>query len=403
MARVGGISGIAAIEVLIGLSFVFFLLSTVCSAVQETLAAVLGWRAKTLEDAVNNMLGMPREDLLGKSKPKRSLSDWLVRIGLVEKRIVHPDLRRAYTDMGLHPGFADLTTAVFEHWRIQGLVSDPGSELRRRCRPSYVRPQAVSVAIAETVASYAPQAAQPAVAAGSSAAAQGAGGGASGTAQSTPASGTAQPAPWARTDAEIFALIQEALARVPAEHPREMLQKAAANAGGRLEGFRAHVETAFEDSMERATGWYKRKAQFVVALVAIAFAVGLNVDTVRLAATLYNDQAVRSAVVGKGAAIAKPQDAADAVAAVKQLKLPVGWGAANTPSDFVGWLSRIPGWLITIAALNLGAPFWFDLLSRFSRQRQAGLPDRPGRQLSDKPSPDAGDDAEVATPGTDGE
>ncbi|MEA2300689.1 MAG: hypothetical protein QOD61_1535, partial [Solirubrobacteraceae bacterium] len=152
MARVGGISGIAAIEVLIGLSFVFFLLSTVCSAVQETLAAVLGWRAKTLEDAVNNMLGMPREDLLGKSKPKRSLSDWLVRIGLVEKRIVHPDLRRAYTDMGLHPGFADLTTAVFEHWRIQGLVSDPGSELRRRCRPSYVRPQAVSVAIAETVA-----------------------------------------------------------------------------------------------------------------------------------------------------------------------------------------------------------------------------------------------------------
>jgi hypothetical protein len=391
----GGISGIAAIEVLIGLSFVFFLLSTVCSTLQEMLAAVLGWRAKTLEDAVHNMLGRPKEDLLGKSKEKRSLSDWLGRIGLVERRIVHPDLEKVHADMGLHPRFADLTTAVFEHWRIQGLVSDPGSELRRRCRPSYVRPEALSVAIAETIANYAPEAAQQAVAAGSSpAAAQRAAGGVPGT--------RANSTPWARTDAEIFELIQEALAKVPPEHPREMLQRAAAHAGGRLDGFRGHVETAFEDSMERASGRYKRKAQFVLTVMAVAFAVGLNVDAVHLAATLYNDETVRSAVVGKAAAGAKPQEAANAVASVKQLKLPVGWGAANTPSDFIGWLSRIPGWLITIAALNLGAPFWFDLLSRFSRQRQAGLPDRPGRQLSDKPSPDAGTDADIAVKRRDG-
>ena len=39
------ISGLAALEVLVGLSFVFFLLSTACSAVQETLAGILGWRA----------------------------------------------------------------------------------------------------------------------------------------------------------------------------------------------------------------------------------------------------------------------------------------------------------------------------------------------------------------------
>jgi hypothetical protein len=39
--------------------------------------------------------------------------------------------------------------------------------------------------------------------------------------------------------------------------------------------------------------------------------------------------------------------------------------------------------LITIAALNLGAPFWFDLLSRLSRQRGAGAPEKPARVLSD--------------------
>ena len=40
------------------------------------------------------------------------------------------------------------------------------------------------------------------------------------------------------------------------------------------------------------------------------------------------------------------------------------------------------GWLIAIAALNLGAPFWFDLLSRFSRLRGSGLQETP-RALSD--------------------
>ena len=58
--EVAVISGLAALEVLVGLSFVFFLLSTACSAVQETLAGILGWRAKTLEDAVSNMLGNPK-------------------------------------------------------------------------------------------------------------------------------------------------------------------------------------------------------------------------------------------------------------------------------------------------------------------------------------------------------
>ena len=44
--------------------------------------------------------------------------------------------------------------------------------------------------------------------------------------------------------------------------------------------------------------------------------------------------------------------------------------------------ARIPGWLITIAALSLGAPFWFDLLSRVARLRGSGVPERP-RSLSD--------------------
>ncbi len=182
-----------------------------------------------------------------------------------------------------------------------------------------------------------------------------------------------------------------------------MLQKAAVNAHGELEHFRRNVETAFDDSMQRASGWYKRKAQLVLGVLAAIFAIGLNVNSVQVAKHLYNDEAVRTAVVSQvqadAAGEAQRSDesaqpgqaanvAADAVSQVEQLQLPVGWSAENRPSGFGGWVGALAGWLITIAALNLGAPFWFDLLSRLSRQRGAGIPEKPNRVLSDNPKPE---------------
>ena len=351
----GDISGFAAIEVLIGLSLLFFLLSTACSAIQEMLASALGWRAKTLEDAVGNMLGNP--------KVRRGVKEWF---GGVDKKGADAAAEAAHESVPLP---ADLTKEVFEHWRIKALVRDPDSTQRRRSRPSYLPPRALSLAVAETLANHAPA------------------GEAGGT------------TPWKRTDDEILAALQKALEHVPLSHPREVLQKAAVNAHSELEGFRMHVETAFDDAMERASGWYKRKAQLVLAVLATIFAIGLNVDAVRVGTQLYNDEAIRTAVVSRVQAD-EPQEAADAITQVDQLELPVGWAAENTPSDVGGWLSRIPGWLITIAALNLGAPFWFDLLSRLSRQRGVGIPEKPGRRLSDRPvsGRDDGDRDATAAP-----
>jgi len=368
---VADISSFAAIEVLIGLSFVFFLLSTACSGLQEMLASVLGWRAKTLEDAVGTMLGNP--------KVKRGLKEWFGRVDKVG--VADQDVVKAHAQAGMP---VDLASAVFEHWRIKGLVRDPDSSLRRRSRPSYLPPRALSLAIAETLALHAP----PPPRAGARKGAPAPGGGTEDT-------------PWQRTDDQILAAVQEAVKRFPGAHQREMLQKAAVNAHGDLEGFRTQVETAFDDSMDRASGWYKRKTQLVLALLATIIAIAFNVDTVRIATHLYNDEAVRTAVVSKVNA-GDAQDAADAVSKVNQLQLPVGWGAENRPSEVAGWLGAIAGWLITIAALNLGAPFWFDLLSRISRQRGVGTPEKPGRALSDKPKNDADADppTDAAPPAT---
>ena len=170
-----------------------------------------------------------------------------------------------------------------------------------------------------------------------------------------------------------------------------MLHKAATNASNTLEGFRRNVEIAFDDAMERASGWYKRKVQIVIAVIAAVLALGLNVDTLQVGTGLWKDPALRAAVVAKAGAAQQsdvsttPADADEAspaataakqIDAIEELNLPVGWGSDNSPDNLGEVIQRIPGWAITVAALLLGAPFWFDLLSRFSRLR--GVGDPPG-------------------------
>jgi hypothetical protein len=54
--------------------------------------------------------------------------------------------------------------------------------------------------------------------------------------------------------------------------------------------------------------------------------------------------------------------------------LPIGWGKDNRPTGW-GWLSKPFGIIVTAFALMLGAPFWFDTLSRLSRLRATGKPE----------------------------
>jgi hypothetical protein len=49
-------SNFPALEVVIGLTFVYFVLSLICSAVTEAIASRRGWRAAKLEQGVKNLL-----------------------------------------------------------------------------------------------------------------------------------------------------------------------------------------------------------------------------------------------------------------------------------------------------------------------------------------------------------
>ena len=46
-------------------------------------------------------------------------------------------------------------------------------------------------------------------------------------------------------------------------------------------------------------------------------------------------------------------------------------------TDAATIIRTLGGWLLTVAAISLGAPFWFDTLSRLSRLRSTGKPETP--------------------------
>jgi hypothetical protein len=77
-------------------------------------------------------------------------------------------------------------------------------------------------------------------------------------------------------------------------------------------------------------------------------------------------------------------------AKLQSLGLPIGWtiapdyGDASCLSIFLYWLKTVIGWFITGIAVSLGAPFWFDTLNKLVNLRSAGK--RPEGLAEDKDS-----------------
>jgi hypothetical protein len=116
----------------------------------------------------------------------------------------------------------------------------------------------------------------------------------------------------------------------------------------RQDALRAELERSFDAVMARCSGWYKRYVQWWLLLLAVLLAFGLNTNAYTVGERLWtaSDTATR-------------------------LHLPIGWNAAN-PGPGDGLPAWLAGCLVTVAALTLGAPFWFDVLTRFANLRGTG-------------------------------
>ncbi len=170
---------------------------------------------------------------------------------------------------------------------------------------------------------------------------------------------------------------------------RRQLQLMLDDAEYNLEKFHQQVESWYDDTMERVSGWYRRRSQLVLFVIGLAVAAGANADTIDVADRLWTDAPVRAALVQQATEVAKVKDLETLEAeleerggkleAVKQFDLPLGWndnngevsdlGFGEGKENLLGWLAGI---LVAAVALSFGAPFWFDALNKVGRLRIAG-------------------------------
>jgi hypothetical protein len=145
------------------------------------------------------------------------------------------------------------------------------------------------------------------------------------------------------------------------------------NVDGDLEKAKHNIEHWFDDSMDRVSGWYKRNRQMWTVIIATCLTLGANVDTMRLAKLLWVNPTVRSAVVEQ----AKHRAEASANGSLNDQETSavgdmLGWTSSAIPRTGADWAQRLLGWVFTAIAVSLGAPFWFDTLTRFTNLRSAG-------------------------------
>ncbi|MEM9320911.1 MAG: hypothetical protein AAGA70_18190 [Pseudomonadota bacterium] len=147
----------------------------------------------------------------------------------------------------------------------------------------------------------------------------------------------------------------------------------------------------FNASMDRVSGWYKRRAQLVLFLLGFGMAAATNADLVAFARHMAQDEAARQALLDRATAIALQEDLAQAQEALNKVPT-VGSEEPTPPVEAVeqleklitefsatSWLmdpaersvANVPGWLLMALGVMLGAQFWFDLLKRFVSLRAA--------------------------------
>lgn len=156
------------------------------------------------------------------------------------------------------------------------------------------------------------------------------------------------------------------------------------NAKNAMQIFREKLEAWYDSSMDRVTGHLKKKyVRPITFWVGLVVVVSLNVDTVCIASYLYDHKEVTARFADKAQVVAQRinSDSAKAVeirALVDSMRaaapqdLPLGWTTTQRTEWKQTLRQHAVGWLATVMAVMLGAPFWFDLLNKIANIRGSG-------------------------------
>jgi len=298
------------LDVAFGLALTYFLLSALCSTIRELIARVLRERERGLVSGVHRLLGAP---VPGRATlDEQTLSD------------------AARTGQALVTSGADLAARTLAHPLLRGMT------MKDSRSPTYIPAHGFALALVDVLS------------------------------------------PAGKTQTTIDDL-RAAIMKIDDRALRQVLLPLVDAAGADVASVRATIERRFDDVMDRVSGWYKRRTQTWILVTAIVAATVGNVDTIAIASTLYREPTVRAHMIASVAAEPPRLDTAGSYDAYKasserlqSLDLPLGWTAARVPAWGAGALWKVLGIVLTVLALMLGTPFWFDVLSRIANLRAAG-------------------------------
>ena len=135
----------------------------------------------------------------------------------------------------------------------------------------------------------------------------------------------------------------------------------------------------FDEGMSRVAGWYKRQAKVMIFVIAATVTLATNASSIHMAEEFWRNDALRTQIAAQ-AQVASQTDGVTGLEASNLESLeafPIGWKGA--PTGTLDWLKTLLGWIITIAAVSLGAPFWFDLLGKVANLRGSGGQAQPAK------------------------
>lgn len=310
--------GSQILETVIGVVFIYFLFCIICTAVREGIEAWLKTRAAYLEQGIRELL----YDKEGNSLAKN----------LYEHPLIYGLFSKEYR------------TTKYKLWGFRG-----GN------LPSYIPSKNFALALMDLAAR--------------------------------------GPVSNGNTENITVESIRRNIANIPEPNVRRVLLTAIDTAQGDINKAQENIEKWFDSTMERVSGWYKRSTQVIIFLIGFTLAVAMNVDTIAVANYLYKNEAVRAVIVAQAEKATENADSSKTLSyetAKTQLdgmKIPIGWPSTgskegDTPKAFISKVCSDPtnlisplfGWLLTAFASTLGAPFWFDILSKLMVVRSTVKP-----------------------------
>ncbi len=314
--------GLDMLDVAIGIVFIYLLISLICSAINEIIEAILKKRAKDLERGIRELLN----DHASSLEPGQQQSN--------------------------------IATLLYKHPLVTGLFK--GSyKLGSSNLPSYIPARNFALALMELTTS----------------------GKLSNTGTATANAATANAAAGSQAEPPVLSIesLKATIATISDPKVRQALNVMVQMAGNDINKVRENIEDWYNSSMDRVSGWYKRRVQTITLIVGFLLTAGINADTIAIFKSLSADPALRSAMVTSvqkynergippGSTESPEVVLRNSMDELQQLTLPIGWAVENplsVPVNGWDWLVKVLGWIITAMAISLGAPFWFDVLNKF--------------------------------------